>query len=155
MSAFAQKLVFRLRRATNRDMWSSLDERRNTRSTLTRTALVHFLATLRRRVDAEYIVLSTLDGLALAWAGDTAECTKIAAAVPTPDLLPEVDFEGVVVHHFELAGTPVLLSLRGVTLDSAEIERCLGSLRRIWSTTAGNGLGMSRPEPGLQSHAAV
>lgn len=113
-------------------------DRRSTRSGLTGTAFTHYLANLRKRVDARLIVLGSSEGLALAWSGDildgrllAAMAVELGARDEQPQIVP-----------FELAGEQLLLCIDGARLDGDQLDATIASIERIWASTQGNGLGL-------------
>jgi hypothetical protein len=111
-------------------------DRRSSRSGLTGTAFTHYLASLRRRLDATRIVLATREGLALAWSGDAAAGAGLAALA----LELGARASHPQIHPFELAGEPLLLCVDGARLDPPELAEVVATIERIWASTQGNRL---------------
>ncbi len=117
-------------------------ERRSRRSDDLAVALQYLLSAQRERAGLTHILLSTMDGILLAYDGDRAECEELAAYAPfiakgNGFALDPRRMAGVTVHPFKCGKESLLLLLRGdeqgekvapVLLASIEgVVRILGS----------------------------
>ncbi len=93
-------------------------ERRSRRSDDLAMALQYLLSAQRERAGLTHILLSTVDGILLAFDGDRAECEELAAYAPfiargQGFALDPRRLSGVTVHPFKCGKENLLLLLRG------------------------------------------
>ena len=99
-------------------------ERRSRRSDDLAMALQYLLAAQRERAGLTHILLSTVDGILLAFDGDRAECEELAAYAPfiargEGFALDPRRVAGVTVNRFRVGREDLLLLLRG---DAAAVQ---------------------------------